>query len=50
MTFSPSTLRLFAELLSQVNIPATHPQIVELATQVAAAKSELDAALKDVVV
>ena len=47
MTFSRSTLELFAGLLDQVRLPASDPNIVENATKIAAAKAELAEAVKE---
>lgn len=47
MTFSPGTLRTFAELLDQVQLPSTHPQLVEAAQQLTTARAELEAAIKE---
>lgn len=45
MTFSPDTLAVFAELLGQVQIPATHPELEAVAARVALARQELADAL-----
>lgn len=47
MTFSPDTLAVFAELLGQVQIPATHPELEAVAARVALARRELEAAMAD---
>lgn len=44
--FSRDTLYMFRELLGQVSIPATHPEIVKFAQQIATANAELAAALE----
>ena len=44
-SFSPDTLSLFAELLGQLTIPATHPQIEAVAARCARAHQELADAL-----
>lgn len=44
MEFSRSTLELFANLLRQVQIPATDPDLVKNAEVVALARDELEAA------
>lgn len=48
--FSPDTLQLFAELLSQVQIPATHPELEAVAVSIATARRELQEALAGVAV
>lgn len=47
MTFTRSTLELFAQLLSQVQLSATDPDIIEKAGVLVAAREELADALKD---
>lgn len=47
MTFSPSTLGLFAQLLDDVSVPAKAPNFDELAAIVGLAKRELAAATEE---
>jgi hypothetical protein len=42
---SVPSLLLFQELLSKVTVPASHPDLVALAQQIANALSEIEAAL-----
>ena len=46
--FSPSSLDLFGQLLGQVSLPATHPNLEEAAAQIVVARRELEAALIEV--
>lgn len=43
--FSVSSLRVFADLLGQLSIPASHPQLAQVAEHVERAREELQAAL-----
>lgn len=46
MTFSRPTLELFVELLPQVRLDPMHPNLVEMAEQIATARAELAEAFK----
>lgn len=47
MTFSHTTLQLFAELLDGLSLPASHPHIEQVARQIRVAREELTEALAE---
>lgn len=44
--FSRDSLLMFAELLGELSVPATHPHLERLAIQISTARRELEDALK----